>query len=108
MLMLRVCTGCLEGRKPLDHLIEQVEAGGLEGRVAVQAVSCGERCAHPARLWLQAQDQASYLFEGLNLERDTADILATVCAYLDSKDGWIIDARPCGRLRHKLVARLPA
>jgi predicted metal-binding protein len=35
-------------------------------------------------------------------------VLAFCHAYLAAKDGWIEDARPLGRLRHCLRARIPA
>lgn len=59
-------------------------------------------------MWLQAPGGASYVFEGIDLARDRADVLATLRAYLAAPGGWIEDARPCGRLRFCLKVRLPA
>ncbi|WP_246098718.1 DUF1636 family protein [Paracoccus laeviglucosivorans] len=63
--------------------------------------------ARPVLLAMQAAGRASYLFHDLT-PADAADIAATVAAYLDAPDGWIVDARPCGRLRLCLKTRIPS
>ena len=80
----------------------------LNGRIAVKAVQCLGGCADPVSIGLQGAGLASYVFSGVDLDTDRADILATCGLYLDSPDGWIEDARPCGRLRNCLRARIPA
>ena len=110
LLHLQVCAACLsEGDAPdIENLRTAVLSSDLSERVTVEAVSCDDECAVPARLWLQTDGGASYVFEGIDLDRDREDILATIGAYLASPKGWIEDARPCGRLRFCLTARLPA
>lgn len=108
MLVVKVCTDCMDNATDLEALSAALASSDLAHQVALQAISCGETCARPARLWLQSDGGASYVFEGLNLTSDNADILATARAYLDAPRGWIEDARPCGRLRFCLTARLPA
>lgn len=108
MLVLRVCTACLDDAKGFEALRRAIAASELAPNVTLQSQPCGETCTSPARLWLQSVGGASYLFEGVDLAADQADILATARAYLGSPKGWIEDARPCGRLRFCLTARLPA
>jgi len=48
------------------------------------------------------------VFSGVDLNHDATDVVRTCQAYLESHKGWIKDARPCGRLRHKLRAKVPA
>lgn len=63
--------------------------------------------ARPVLMAMQAPGRASYLFHGLG-PGDAADVAATLRAYLQAPDGWIADARPCGRLRLCLRLRVPA
>lgn len=65
-------------------------------------------CAEPLAVAFQAPGKASYLFVGLDPEADLADVLAFARLYRASPDGWIEDARPAGRLRFRLRARIPA
>ncbi len=110
MLKVRVCLACLESHcaPHLDALAETTARGDLAGRVAFEAITCGESCARPARLWMQSEGGASYIFDGIDLASDADDILVTALCYLNSPNGWIEDARPCGRLRFCLTARVPA
>lgn len=80
----------------------------LPGQVQVALSPCLEQCETPVAMALQSVGGAGYVFSGLDTGADSADIVATCRAYLDSPDGWIEDARPCGRLRFCLAARLPA
>jgi len=45
---------------------------------------------------------------GVDPVTDAMDIAATVCTYAASLNGEITDARPCGRLRHCLIGKIPA
>jgi len=45
---------------------------------------------------------------GIEMARDAEDLVKTCKLYLEAHKGWIKDARPCGRLRHKLRTRIPA
>ena len=71
-------------------------------------VACMGACESPVSLGLQGAGRASYVFAGVQPTQDAADIAATCQTYLDAPAGWIEDARPCGRLRDCLRARLPA
>jgi len=83
-------------------------AAGIDHQVKLTPQACFGACDAPVSLSLQAPDRATYLFSGVDPDADATDIVATVRAYLDAPQGWIEDARPCGRLRHCLVGRVPA
>lgn len=79
---------------------------GLAGAVAVRGQECLNCCAAPVALGIQGAGRASYVFAGVVPETDAGDLVATLRAYLAAPRGWIADARPCGRLRSLLRARL--
>ena len=109
MLRLGICSDCLgpDGALAITDLARAISEGPLNAQVTVERQSCGETCPSPARLWLQSKGGAAYVFEGIDLAADRNDILATLHAYLAHPGGWIEDARPCGRLRFCLTARVP-
>jgi predicted metal-binding protein len=74
----------------------------------VETFECMSACANPNAISFRAPDKAAYLFSGVDPENDQQDILAFARMYLAAKDGWIEDARPCGRLRFCLLGRIPA
>ncbi len=80
----------------------------LGGQVQLVAIDCMGACDAPVALGLQAIGRAGYVFAGLDPGPDADDIARTCQTYLDAPDGWIEDARGCGRLRDCLRARLPA
>jgi predicted metal-binding protein len=74
----------------------------------VETFECMSACANPNAISFRASGKAAYLFSGVDPENDQQDILAFARMYLAAKDGWIEDARPCGRLRFCLMGRIPA
>ena len=108
-LRLHLCLDCLktDGPRAVEHLQSALDAA-LPGQVAVTLAPCLDRCDPPAAMALQRSEGAGYVFVGVSPETDESDIIATCRAYLNSPNGWIDDARPCGRLRFCLAARLPA
>ena len=64
-------------------------------------------CAEPLALAFQADGKASYLFSNVDPVADLEDVLAFARLFGASDDGWIEDARPAGRLRFCLRARIP-
>lgn len=109
-MVLRLCHGCegaafAEGRRAV---VAALAAAGLAEQVTVARAACLGNCAEPRSLALQGPGRASYVFSGLDLQQDAGDIAATCAAYLQAPMGWIEDARPCGRLRLCLRARIPA
>lgn len=92
----------------LSSLRETLDRDGLGDVVELAPVECMSACAEPVALALQGEGRASYLFSGVAPIEDVADIVATCRAYLAAPEGWIVDARPCGRLRLCLKGRIPA
>jgi len=75
--------------------------------IVLRRAALRARDARPVLMALQAPGRGAYLFHDLN-PGDAADVAATIRAYLAAPDGWIGDARPCGRLRLCLKLRIPA
>ncbi|WJS85171.1 hypothetical protein [Paracoccus sp. TOH] len=88
-----------------DALAEALRA--LGPHIALRRAALRARDARPLLMALQAPGRGAYLFHGLRPE-DVSDIAATIRAYLAAPNGWIGDARPCGRLRFCLKLRIPA
>jgi len=105
-LHLSICTDC--GATDLAYARSALKAAGLPADVEIRASACLGPCDRPSVISLQSPGMAGYVFAGVDLSRDAPDVAATCALYLGSDQGWIEDARPCGRLRHLLVARMPA
>ena len=90
------------------RLMAAISAAGLTDIVSVSTAACLGACQTPSSVALQGQGRASYLFSGISFDTDIDDLIATCCTYLKAPGGWIEDARPCGRLRSCLRARIPA
>jgi predicted metal-binding protein len=101
-------TGGAGAERFLASLREALDRDGLGDAVALAPVDCMGACAEPVALALQGEGRASYLFAGVSPMDDLTDIVGTCRHYLSLPDGWIVDARPCGRLRHCLKGRIPA
>ena len=92
----------------LQAVQQALKTAGLQDQVTLGDQACFSSCAEPTALALQGQGRASYVFSGVDVVADADDIAATCLTYLSSPKGWIEDARPCGRLRMCLRARIPA
>ncbi len=107
-LRLDFCRDCLtNGDNDLTTLQNALDIA-LSDKVRLCLSPCMEQCETPQVLTLQSKGGAGYVFTGIDPENDAPDIVKTCKAYLNSRNGWIEDARPCGRLRFCLAARLPA
>lgn len=104
-LKLSLCTECGDIRA--DRLRAALAKTDLPKGVTLTESPCLGPCDRPSALALQTPGHAGYVFAGITLE-DVGDIAATCALVLSSDQGWIEDARPCGRLRHLLVARMPS
>ena len=111
-LYLQICKSCLpveDKTLPDDaaciSLQTALQNAGFEARIL--GVPCLGVCSAPTSLTLQSEKRTSYIFKDIDLKRDKADIIATCRLYLDSDNGFIEDARECGRLRHLLHAKIP-
>lgn len=107
---LLLCATCEGTDRAGDRqAIEQALTGQrVDQQVRVTMVDCMGACVSPVSIALQGIGRASYVFDGLVPTQDASDIAQTCQTYLNAADGWIEDARPCGRLRDCLRARLPA
>ncbi len=106
---LLLCATC-EGADPkADRLAvsDALARAGLGDRVQVALVDCMGTCENPGALGLQGAGLAAYVFAGVRPVDDADDIARTCRVWLEAPDGWIGDARDCGRLRDCLRARLP-
>ena len=106
---LRLCTACAGASfAQIATITAALAEAGLAQAISVVGTDCMDACDAPVALALQAEERATYLFAGVVPDADLGDIVATCRAYLEAPEGWIEDARPCGRLRHCLRARVPA
>lgn len=105
-VLLHLCQGC--GSFDLTDLRRSIDAAFSPEQVRIVAQSCMNGCANPVSMGLQSAGRATCFFAGVNPKTDVDDIVSTLCAYLDARQGWIEDARSCGRLRFCLVGRVPA
>ena len=110
-IVLRLCSDCMSraaAHLAMDELRRAVGVADLADAVQVETCDCLGACDAPAVLALQGAGRAAYVFVGVSLPADAADVAATCRLYRDSPGGWIVDARPCGRLRLCLRTRVPA
>lgn len=104
---LHLCAPCLGDTADAAAGSLRTALSAARFPMRVEAGDCLGVCEAPAVLALQGPGRAVCVFAGLDLAGDLADIVATCRVYLDSPDGWIADARPCGRLRFCLRTRVP-
>ena len=109
-IVLRLCSTCPADGRPggTDRLEAAISKADLPVPVQLVRQECMNGCSEPVTMALQGQGMATCFFTGIDPEADCDDIVNTMRAYMDSPAGWIEDARPCGRLRHCLVGRVPA
>ena len=104
---LRVCVTCRAQNLPADLDVIAQALGAADLPVEIVEQACMNACSAPVSMALQAQGRATCFFTGVDLVSDCDDIVATVREYLAAPEGWITDARPCGRLRFCLAGRVP-
>jgi predicted metal-binding protein len=105
-IVIHLCAPCLAGRtaEAVAGVARALDDGALAALVEVGP--CLGPCGRPVALSLQGNG-AACVFAGVRLPGDIGDLVATCRAYRDAPGGWIEDARPCGRLRFCLHARIP-
>ena len=114
MPRLLICRSCFSSRedeqdsKFQHHIETALEAAGLSRPFDVEMTDCMGACETPVTVALQGKGMASYVFSGLRGTEDVPDLVETCRLYAESPQGWIDDARRCGRLRYLLRARLPS
>ena len=98
---LIICSTCAGPGEALARTLEGAVPGWEVARHGCLSV-----CAEPVGLAVQAEGRATYVFAGLT-EADAGDVAAFAALHDAAPDGWIEDARPAGRLRFCLKARVP-
>jgi predicted metal-binding protein len=110
-----VCTLCQPQAAPVPPgpaLIARLRAAldsALTGHShEVTGVECLAACDHPCAIAWQAPGKATWLFGGIDPERDLADLTAFAALYQRLDDGWCRAAERPGRLAQAALARIPA
>ncbi len=108
-VILRLCETCLPSKdRASDALAVAILAADLPVPVRVMPQNCMNGCSAPVSMALQGAGRATCFFAGIDPVADQEDVINTLRTYIKSPGGWIEDARPCGRLRHCLIGRVPA
>ncbi len=95
----------------LGSVLQEMFADSVDPAIRafdIRGFDCMSACANPNAISFRAEGKAAYLFAGVDPVADRKDILEFAKLYVAAADGWIEDARPCGRLRHCLTGRIPA
>jgi len=100
---LLICSTCAGPGAALAQAVQERIGDGWE----IEMQECLSVCDEPVALGVQATGKATYVFAGLT-EADAGDVVGFSKLYDEDADGWIADARPAGRLRFCLKARVPA
>jgi len=100
---LLICSTCAGPGEALAQAVRDRINDGWE----IEMHECLSVCDEPVALGVQATGKATYVFAGLG-EADAGDVAGFARLYDEDADGWIADARPAGRLRFCLKARIPA
>ena len=110
---LLVCATCERpdgrtARQDCAQIRGALKKAGLSDQIEVEATPCLGGCTHPVNIGLQGAGRGSYVFDSLDTKEFEAEIVTLCQMYLELDQGWIEDARPLGKLRHNLRARVPA
>lgn len=98
-MRLTVCATCREGAGQA--------LAGLEG-AEVRFTECLNACGRPVALAVTGEGRATYLFAGVDPERQAAEVAAFLRLYAAAPVGEVLDAREAGDLRLCLIGRVPA
>lgn len=108
LFVCRQCLATLDSDTAWAATVQGLRRAGVPDDIVIAPTDCLQTCDAPVALALSGEGMAGYVFAGIDLQLNAADIGATCRTYLDSHKGWIEDARPCGALRFRLRARTPA
>lgn len=82
--------------------------GDLVGEAAeVRLAPCLLGCGRPLALAVEAPAKGAYVFAGVDPATAAEGLAAFVRLFAGAPGGEVRDARPCGDLRFRLIARLP-
>lgn len=100
-----VCALCPAGEAGLARQL-QVSLADAGLGIEVRETGCMSGCTRQSALAFRGPGKMAYLFGEITLA-DLPDILTFARLYLASPDGDLVDARPLGALRTKVIARIP-
>lgn len=103
---LTLCRTC-EAADPtlFGQIAATLEASDVPAKL--QQVDCMSGCQRPQTMAVRQHGKTAYLFGEITTE-DVPNILTFLRMYEDSPDGNFADARPLGKLRFQVIARIPA
>ena len=103
-----ICTECApkNAQSDISALQTHLENSGIQ--ISCEGQACMNACGEPTTIALQGDALATHVFTKVDIASDLDDISNTIGAWLQSPDGWIVDAHRCGRLRDCLKVRVPA
>ncbi|GAB4388248.1 DUF1636 family protein [Albidovulum sp.] len=111
---LYVCTTCrmgradpAEGPRPGARLLAALQAAGAPDGVRIRPVECLSACDHGCNIALAGPGRWSYVYRGLDPDRDVPDILAGVAAYARTPDGLVPWRERPVIFRKQSLARIP-
>ena len=108
MTRVIICDTCAAaGEAPQGEAFAQALRQRVGEDVSVETTSCMNQCDTPISLALREEGKDIYLFHSVDPAQDLDDTLALIELYRGLQWGTIEDARPAGRLRHCLTARVP-
>lgn len=101
---------CQPGLTLIAQLNAAIAAAGptLEQSFEVSGTTCMAGCNRPCTVAFSASAKASYLFGDIGTEADIDSLTEFARFYADRADGMSRMAERPARLRHKLMARIPA
>lgn len=104
-MRIHVCQGCAGDGGGLAAALDRALASDGIG-VRTDAATCMSGCARPVSVAFRAPGKTAYLFGDLE-PGDVAELVRFARVYDASVDGVLVDARPLGALRFKVLARIP-
>ena len=104
---LVICDTCAAMGQPAQGAAWAREIADHAQDVDVVTTACLNICDTPISFALQAPGKPTYVFAGADPAQDSDALLALLRLYADAPGGDITDARPAGRLRNCLVAKIP-
>ncbi|MGR3498682.1 MAG: DUF1636 family protein [Limimaricola soesokkakensis] len=105
---ITICATCAApGQAPRGAALAEAVAEGLREGCVLRLVDCLNLCHSPVALSIRGAGKTAYLFSGVDPATQAAEIRVLADLYAEAPGGDIIDARPLGGLRHRLVGRIP-
>lgn len=111
---LHVCTTCKMGQpiaddapRPGARLLAALLASGTPEGLRILPVECLSACDHGCNIAISGPGRWSYVYRGLDPDRDVTDILAGAIAYAATPDGIVPWRERPVIFRKQSLARIP-